>query len=108
MIHTDRRPRVAILWQGLSGYSHAAFAALRDLGVDVVVFHQALDTDAPFEGGPITAGLRTFAWQEGYAAFTVGWREREIVRSYIEGQEDHHNRKPSLEELVISFEEVSP
>lgn len=51
-------------------------------------------------------GLRFFAWQEGYAAFTVGWREREIIRKYIEGQEDHHNRKPSLEELVELLKEA--
>jgi glycosyltransferase involved in cell wall biosynthesis len=62
MTQAVRRPRIAILWQGLSGYAHASFSALRDLGVDVLVFHQALDTDAPFDGGSITAGLRTFAW----------------------------------------------
>ncbi len=44
-------------------------------------------------------GLRSFAWQEGYAAFTVGWREREIVRKYIEGQEDHHRKHAYGEEV---------
>jgi putative transposase len=44
-------------------------------------------------------GIRPFAWQEGYAAFTVGWRQREIVRAYIEGQEEHHRRKSYGEEV---------
>ena len=46
-----------------------------------------------------TIGLKNFAWQEGYAAFTVGWREREIVRAYIQGQEEHHRSRTYLEEV---------
>ena len=55
--------RVAILWQGLSGYSHAAFRALSERGVDVLVFHSAQAADAPFDPDAITHGLRTHAWQ---------------------------------------------
>lgn len=50
--------------------------------------------------------LRGFAWQKGYAAFTVGWREREIVRRYIDGQEDHHRRKPFSEEFIELLNEA--
>lgn len=52
-------------------------------------------------------GLRTFAWQEGYSGFTVGWREIEIVREYILGQEEHHtkNKKPFREELIGFLQE---
>ncbi len=46
--------------------------------------------------------LNGFAWQEGYGAFTVGYREREIVRSYIADQEQHHHKK-SYEEEVAGF-----
>lgn len=46
-------------------------------------------------------GLRDFAWQEGYAAFTVGWREREIVRGYIDAQEEHHGSRSYAEEVVV-------
>ena len=45
-------------------------------------------------------GLRTFAWQEGYAAFTVGFREREIVRAYIDRQVEHHRVKTYKEEVL--------
>ena len=32
----------------------------------------------------------TFGWQRGYAAFSVSESVAEAVRSYIEGQEEHH------------------
>ena len=50
-------------------------------------------------------GLRSFAWQEGYAAFTVGYREREMVRAYIDGQEEHHRVRGYKEELLALLEE---
>ena len=45
-------------------------------------------------------GLRGFAWQEGYAAFTVSATTREAVRHYIANQEEHHRTKSFREELV--------
>lgn len=65
------RLRVAILWQGLSGYSHAAFTALSELGADVLVFHAAQGAHAPFDPQAITHGLRTHAWQGQPAAEVV-------------------------------------
>ncbi len=45
-------------------------------------------------------GLRTFAWQEGYAAFTVSATARPSVRQYIANQEEHHRNRSSQEELL--------
>ena len=45
-------------------------------------------------------GLSTFAWQEGYAAFTVSVTSRDAVRHYIANQEEHHRTKTFREELV--------
>jgi putative transposase len=42
----------------------------------------------------------SFAWQEGYAAFTVSATARDAVLSYIATQEDHHRVKSFREELV--------
>jgi REP element-mobilizing transposase RayT len=42
---------------------------------------------------------RKFAWQEGYAAFTVSASLREKVRRYIESQEEHHRKVTFIEEL---------
>jgi putative transposase len=40
-------------------------------------------------------GVRSFAWQEGYGAFTVSASQLENVRAYIQQQEEHH-RTPQL------------
>jgi putative transposase len=41
-----------------------------------------------------------FAWQSGYAAFSVSESKEATVRSYIERQEAHHRRTTFEEELV--------
>ncbi len=46
------------------------------------------------------AGLRSFAWQEGYAVFSVGWREKDIIGKYIAGQEAHHGKTSFRDELI--------
>jgi REP element-mobilizing transposase RayT len=42
----------------------------------------------------------TFAWQNGYAAFTVSASQLDRVRRYIENQEEHHRHQTFQEELV--------
>ncbi len=42
---------------------------------------------------------RTFAWQEGYAAFTVSPSAIDSVRHYIENQETHHVKHSFVGEL---------
>jgi putative transposase len=42
----------------------------------------------------------SFAWQEGYAAFTVSASAIESVRRYIAEQEEHHRKRTFREELV--------
>jgi len=45
-------------------------------------------------------GVRGFAWQEGYAAFTVSASAREGVKHYIANQEEHHRVKSFHEEFI--------
>ena len=45
-------------------------------------------------------GRRAFAWQEGYAAFTVSATAREGVKHSIANQEEHHRVKSFREELI--------
>ena len=45
-------------------------------------------------------GLRAFAWQEGYSAFTVSATARESVQNYIAHQEGHHRAKSFREEWI--------
>jgi len=46
-----------------------------------------------------TIGVRTFLWQDGYAAFTVSATARDSVRGYIAHQEEHH-AATSHDELI--------
>lgn len=43
-----------------------------------------------------------FAWQEGYAAFTVGVSGQANTIRYINSQQEHH-RKRSFEEEFVAF-----
>ena len=46
-----------------------------------------------------TIGLPSFAWQEGYGAFTVSATARDQVNKYIANQAEHHRVKTFREEL---------
>jgi putative transposase len=41
-----------------------------------------------------------FAWQEGYAAFTVSQSQATRLLTYIRGQEEHHRKFDFRQELV--------
>ena len=46
---------------------------------------------------------RRFAWQEGYAAFSVSESAVDDVRSYIANQEEHHRRMSFRDEMIAFF-----
>jgi REP element-mobilizing transposase RayT len=57
-------------------------------------------------------GLADFAWQEGYAVFTVSKSQEPVVTSYIAHQREHHRKEDYKSELLrllvaheIEFEE---
>jgi putative transposase len=45
-----------------------------------------------------------FAWQSGYAVFSVGQRDLDTVGNYIRTQEEHHRGRTFREELVEMLE----
>jgi REP element-mobilizing transposase RayT len=45
-------------------------------------------------------GVRSFAWQEGYGAFTVSASQLENVRHYIQEQEKHHRTQTFRDEYL--------
>ena len=47
-----------------------------------------------------------FSWQEGYGAFTVGYRERDKVKAYIADQEEHHRKRTYIEEVTVFYQEA--
>lgn len=46
-----------------------------------------------------TLPARTFAWQDGYAAFSVSKSAEQDVRKYIAHQREHHRTRSFIEEL---------
>ena len=44
--------------------------------------------------------LRSFAWQEGYGAFSVSKSDELRVIRYIDNQEQHHQKRTFKQELV--------
>jgi len=47
---------------------------------------------------------RAFAWQEGYAVFSVSAGHAEAVRGYITRQEEHHRKISYLDEMRLLLE----
>jgi REP-associated tyrosine transposase len=47
---------------------------------------------------------KEFAWQDGYAAFTVSVSNCEAVREYIQNQPEHHRKTSFQDELVRLLE----
>jgi len=46
------------------------------------------------------ASFRSFQWQEGYGAFTIGQSNVAALKRYIELQKNHHRRRSFEEELL--------
>ena len=51
-------------------------------------------------------GIRSFAWQEGYGAFTVSASQREAIRKYIDRQEEHHRTRTFRDEYLALLRRV--
>src|ERR1700738_5079675 len=45
--------------------------------------------------------LRSFAWQAGYGAFSIGASGIEETRAYIRNQEEHHRTRTFREEVIM-------
>jgi REP-associated tyrosine transposase len=44
-------------------------------------------------------------WQVGYSAFTVYYKNKDILIRYIENQEEHHRKEPFIAEYTRLLEE---
>lgn len=48
--------------------------------------------------------LKTFAWQGGYGAFSVGQTETGVITDYIAKQEAHHRKRTFQDEFLAFLE----
>lgn len=46
-------------------------------------------------------GCRSFAWQEGYGAFSIGMAQTEAAIAYIAGQQQHHRKRDFQAEFLL-------
>ena len=51
-------------------------------------------------------GEKRFAWQDGYAGFTVSAPGLQALRQYVMNQEEHHHQRSFREELVMMLEKA--
>ncbi len=51
--------------------------------------------------------LRSFAWQEGYGAFSIGASQTDAVSEYIARQEEHHRIRTFQEEYLAFLKEYN-
>lgn len=80
---------------GTGNHIHVLFALNKNVSVSEIVgkikantsrwFHRRYDTE--------------FSWQKGYGAFSVSQSKVEVVRTYIQNQEEHHRVKGFEEEF---------
>ena len=47
-----------------------------------------------------TIGLKSFGWQDGYGAFTIGASQIDQVKGYIRNQDEHHRKRTFQDEYV--------
>jgi len=48
--------------------------------------------------------MRSFAWQEGYGAFSVGISSVDATMTYINNQTEHHRKRSFREELIAMLQ----
>ena len=112
-----RAPCIATPWRGdlhayLGGVARGLGAAPLRIGGVADHVHILLGLKAPHAVADLVREIKKgsgywarerhprFAWQSGYAAFSVGRSEIERVARYIENQEEHHRTVSPREELL--------
>jgi putative transposase len=81
---------------GVADHVHLAVGLARTATIAGVV--QELKTSSSMWLKTQSNGLRDFAWQRGYGAFSVGPDDLDALIAYIDGQERHHRGRTFEEE----------
>lgn len=88
---------------GMSDHVHVLFLLSRTKSIAYVVKELKASTTMWFKK---RLGCE-FAWQRGYAIFSVGQSMVESVRSYIANQEEHHHHRTFQEEYRAFLEKYN-
>lgn len=82
---------------GVADHVHLAFRLSRTITIADLV--EKLKTSSSKWMKPQSPELASFAWQRGYACFSVGPSDLEALKAYIDEQEDHHRTRTFQEEF---------
>jgi len=82
---------------GVGDHVHLAIRLSRTITVAKLVEHLKTSSSRWLKEQGLSA--RTFAWQRGYAAFSVSPRDLPALRRYIETQAEHHQKHSFQDEL---------
>jgi putative transposase len=90
----------ALTINGTVNHVHALFTLSRTVAVAEIVEEVKKRSSkwAKTKGG----AHRSFQWQTGYGAFSIGRSNVDVMKRYIAGQKEHHRRK-TFEEEYRSF-----
>jgi len=81
---------------GVADHVHLAIRLSRTLTVaDLVKEVKSASSKWMKERGD---GFRTFSWQSGYGAFSLGLSQKQALLRYIDAQEEHHRKVTFQEE----------
>jgi glycosyltransferase involved in cell wall biosynthesis len=64
-------PRVAFLWNHLSGYFAASLEALLDTGAEVLLVYRTADAAAPYADFPVAEKVEHLSWSDTISADTI-------------------------------------
>ena len=81
---------------GVADHVHLAVRFSRTITVADLV--EELKTSSSKWVKTQSPGLAVFSWQRGYGAFSVGPSDLDALRSYIDGQEEHHRTRTYQDE----------
>ena len=87
---------------GMFDYIHL-YASLPSI-ISVADFVNAVKANSSRWVHESFSGLRRFAWQEGYGAFSVSKSDEPRVIRYVRNQEKHHAKRTFKEELISLLE----
>jgi REP element-mobilizing transposase RayT len=85
---------------GVADHVHLAVRLSRTVGIAKLV--EELKTSASKWLKTQSPALASFSWQRGYGAFSVGPSDLNVLRHYIDHQEEHHRTK-SFEDEYRAF-----
>ncbi|MEW5977059.1 MAG: IS200/IS605 family transposase [Acidobacteriota bacterium] len=80
---------------GTADHVHILLLLARTMAVSEVVE----EVKKSFSKWMKAEGVRVFAWQAGYGAFSVGESQAKAVLRYVQQQEDHHRKLTFQEEF---------